>query len=158
MSIGVLVLASFLATLAMTTVMTGSQSIGLSRMSIPFILGSMFTDDRDRAMPIGFGVHVVNGLVLSFLYWAIFQVLAPSWWLGLIVGVCHFVVVYVVMLPIIPGFHPRMASERDGPEPTRQLEPPGFLGLNYGTQTPLVGLIAHAIYGLGLGLLGQLAG
>ena len=27
------------------------------------------------------------------------------------------------------------------------LEPPGFLMLNYGTQTPLVALAAHIVYG-----------
>jgi len=32
---------------------------------------------------------------------------------------------------MLPGLHLRMASEQRGPEPTRQLEPPGFLALNY---------------------------
>ena len=40
-------------------------------------------------------------------------------------------------LPLIPGLHPRMASEYQGPTPTRQLEPPGFLALNYGRPTPI---------------------
>jgi len=36
-----------------------------------------------------------------------------------------------------------MASEQRGPEPTRALEPPGVLALNYGRQTPVVTLVAH---------------
>ena len=44
-----------------------------------------------------------------------------------------------------------MASELRGPEPTKALEPPGFLALNYGRRTPLVTLVAHAVYGLILG-------
>jgi hypothetical protein len=47
--------------------------------------------------------------------------------------------------------HPRMASERQGPTPTRQLEPPGFLALNYGKRTPISVVLAHLLYG---GLLG----
>jgi hypothetical protein len=44
-----------------------------------------------------------------------------------------------------------MASEEQGPTPTRQLEPPGFLALNYGYRTPLSVIIAHLVYG---GILG----
>jgi len=34
----------------------------------------------------------------------------------------------------------------------RQLEPPGFLALNYGYETPVSVLIAHVAYGIVLGL------
>jgi hypothetical protein len=44
-----------------------------------------------------------------------------------------------------------MVSDFAGPQPTRQLEPPGFLGLNYGYGTPLVTLVAHLMYGTMLG-------
>ncbi|MBI4512523.1 MAG: hypothetical protein HY702_00295 [Gemmatimonadetes bacterium] len=33
----------------------------------------------------------------------------------------------------------------------RALEPPGFLALNYGRQTPLLSLLAHVVYGAVLG-------
>ena len=45
-----------------------------------------------------------------------------------------------------------MASEQKGPTVTRQLEPPGFLALNYGYQTPFSVLVAHLIYGTILGI------
>ena len=44
-----------------------------------------------------------------------------------------------------------MASEQRGPTPTRLLEPPGFLGLNYGERTPISVMLAHLVYG---GILG----
>jgi len=44
-----------------------------------------------------------------------------------------------------------MASEYDGPTALRQLEPPGFLGLNYGSRTPLTTLLGQAVYGAVLG-------
>jgi hypothetical protein len=52
---------------------------------------------------------------------------------------------------LMPGFHPRMASEQKGPTVTPQLEPPGFLALNYGYQTPASVLLAHLVYGAILG-------
>lgn len=52
---------------------------------------------------------------------------------------------------LIGDIHPRMASETTGPEPTRALEPPGFLTLNYGRRTPSITLIAHVAYGVILG-------
>jgi len=48
---------------------------------------------------------------------------------------------------ILPGLHPRMASEQQGPTVARQLEPPGFLALNYGIRTPLSVLAAHVVFG-----------
>jgi hypothetical protein len=72
------------------------------------------------------------------------------------IGLVHGIVVIVVLLPILPGIHPRMASDFNGPEARRQLEPPGFLGLNYGYQTPVATLLGHLIYGAILGAFYQL--
>jgi hypothetical protein len=44
-----------------------------------------------------------------------------------------------------------MASKHHGPTPTRQLEPPGFMGLNYGQSTPVLTFVAHVLYGVLLG-------
>jgi hypothetical protein len=44
-----------------------------------------------------------------------------------------------------------MASEHDDPRPRRLLEPPGFLALHYGYQTPVSVLAAHVVYGAILG-------
>ena len=52
---------------------------------------------------------------------------------------------------LLPGLHPRMAGDLQGPDVVRQLEPPGFLALNYGYQTPVSVLIAHVVYGAILG-------
>ena len=44
-----------------------------------------------------------------------------------------------------------VVSDFRGPEPTRLLEPPGFLVRNYGSMTPWVLLFAHVMYGAMLG-------
>jgi hypothetical protein len=74
-----------------------------------------------------------------------------TWWLGGGIGLVHGLAVLVALMPLLPGLHPRMASEHRGPEPTRGLEPPGFLALNYGHRTPLIAILAHVAYGVILG-------
>lgn len=142
----------FVGTVVLTGVMSGSQGLGLSRMSLPFMLGTMFTADRDRAKLVGIGMHLVNGWLLAAIYAAAFQSWRrANWWLGSSIGLVHGLFVLLVVMPTLPGFHPRMASELRGPEPTRQLEPPGFLALNYGRRTPVWLIIAHLVYGAILG-------
>jgi len=62
----------------------------------------------------------------------------------------------VIGMGLMPGVHPRMASEQHGPEAQNMLEPPGFLALHYGVQTPLAIVISHAIFGAILGAFYQL--
>ena len=76
-----------------------------------------------------------------------------TWWLGALFGLVHVGVALTVLVPLLPGVHPRMASDRAGPACTAVLEPPGLLGLNYGVQTPAVAIVAHLVFGVALGLL-----
>jgi hypothetical protein len=142
----------FVGTLVLTTILAASQGLGLTRINLPFMLGTMFTPDRDRAKLLGTGVHLINGWLLALIYAAAFESWGQAtWWLGTGTGFVHAAFVLAVVMPILPGLHPRMASEQRGPTPTRQLEPPGFLSLNYGRQTPISVVIAHLVYG---GILG----
>jgi hypothetical protein len=79
-------------------------------------------------------------------------------WRGLVIGLAHAAVVLLVVVPLLPSIHPRMASEEQRPTVTRQLEPPGPLALHYGASTPLFVVIAHAAYGIILGILYKLPG
>ena len=142
----------FVGTVVLTILLAGSQGLGLTRMNLPFMLGTMFTPDRDRAKLIGSGVHIVNGWLFALLYAAAFRSWhRATWWLGAGIGLIHALFVLVAAMPILPAFHPRMGSEQRGPTPTRQLEPPGFLALNYGRRTPLSMILAHLVYGAILG-------
>lgn len=146
------ILWGFVATMTLTGLMAGAQTTGITRMDITFILGTMFTANRDRARILGFFIHLIDGWIFAFLYWAILGSLgSANWWIGGLMGLAHALVVLVVLMPLIPGMHPRMASDFDGPDPTPALEPPGVLALNYGYRSPLVTIVAHIIYGVLLG-------
>lgn len=148
MNVGSWLLWGFVGTIVLTTIMAASQGLRLTRMSLPYMLGTMFTANRDRAKLVGFAVHVLNGWVFSLLYVAAFEAWGRATvWLGGAIGFVHAAFVLTAGMRILPGLHPRMASEEHGPSVTRQLEPPGFLALNYGVRTPLSALAAHVVFG-----------
>ncbi|HEV2721981.1 MAG TPA: hypothetical protein VG323_18315 [Thermoanaerobaculia bacterium] len=143
----------FAATIVLTGLTIAAQSLGLTRIDLPFIIGTMLTSNRDRARVIGTIFHIVNGWIFAVVYALFFQQLRmATWWLGAVMGCLQGLFVVVAVLPILPGMHPRMVSDFRGPEPTRLLEPPGFLAVNYGRATPWVLMLGHACYGLILGL------
>ncbi len=152
MNLPSILLWGFVATIVMSTIMEGSRGIGWSRMSLSFMLGTIFTANYDRAAPIGFLLYVLIGWLIALLYALVFESLGQAtWWLGGAIGVVHGMVFLVLLMPLLPALHPRMASERTGPDPTRALEPPGFLALNYGSMTPAFTILGHVAYGMILG-------
>jgi uncharacterized membrane protein YagU involved in acid resistance len=154
-----LLIWGLVATTAMTTILLASQGLGLTRLSLPFLVGTVFTGNRDRAIVVGFIFYVIGGWIFAFLYFLFFaSIQRATWWLGAVLGVLHGVFLLVCALPLLAHVHPRMASEHDGPRRTYMLEPPGFLALNYGFRTPLTTLLAQAVYGATLGGLAQLGG
>lgn len=142
----------FAGTALLTTLLSLSQGLGFTRMSIPYLLGTLVTPDRDRSKLYGVLVHLVNGWIFSLMYVLAFHAWGgATWWKGVALGALHGTFVVAVILPVLPALHPRMASETAGPTVVRQLEPPGFLGLHYGLGTPLSALIGHVLFGLVLG-------
>jgi len=141
------------ATIVLTTLSIAAQSLGFTRIDIPFIVGTMFTPNRDRAKVLGLGMHIINGWIFALVYAFAFESRhMTSWWFGGMIGAVQGMFIVVVLLPVLPGLHPRMVSDFRGPEPTRLLEPPGIFTTNYGIKTPFVLLFAHMVYGVVLGM------
>jgi hypothetical protein len=152
MNVGGVLVWGFGATIVLTTLLRSGQALGFTRIDLPFILGSMITANRDRAKVYGYLVHLFNGWAFAFLYAAAFETAERAdLVLGMLIGLVHASFVLIVGMPVLPAFHPRMATDTWGPEPARQLEPPGNLALNYGWSTPLLTLFAHAVFGAILG-------
>jgi len=142
----------FVATVLLTGIMVASQLLGLSRMDLPLMLGTILVESRDRARVVGFFIHLANGQVFALLYAAARAL--SGWatcWLAAICGHIHGLAALTLIVALLPGIHPKMASERAGAELRTVLEPPGPLGLNYGRETPLFTLVAHVAYGAVLG-------
>lgn len=132
----------------MTAVMETAQARRITRMSLPYVLGTMATERRSRIRIYGSLFHLVNGVGFASGYALLFHRLGRAGPLrGAAIGALHGASVLVALLPIVQDVHPRMADEDEGPDPTPMLQPPGFLALNYGPQTPLVTVAAHIVYG-----------
>ena len=142
----------FAATVALTAILVVAQLAGLTRMDIPMMLGTVFVEDPDRARVVGAGIHLLNGQFFALFYMSAFALLGYStWWLGALFGTLHGIAALTLIVPLLPGVHPRMASDRTGPSYDVMLEPPGLFALNYGRATAIVTLVAHAAYGALLG-------
>ncbi len=142
----------FVSTVVLSVIVSAGQGLGLTRMNMPYLLGTLFTPNRDRAKLIGLGCHFLSGWLFALIYFAAFHALGrATWWLGALAGLVHAAFVLMVGMPVLPALHPRMANEQYGPTVVRQLEPPGFLGLHYGIGTPISVLLAHVAFGAILG-------
>src|SRR5437773_4017487 len=106
MNWGSWLLWGFASTVVLTSILAGSQGFGMTRMNIPYLLGTIFTPDRDRAKLIGVLLHFLNGWIFSLLYVAAFQVLGwSSWWFGALIGIVHVFFVLVVALSSMLALH-----------------------------------------------------
>jgi hypothetical protein len=139
----------FVGTIVLTSGLRVAQELGWTRMDIPLLLGTVFTDDRDRATVIGVAVHFLNGLLFALGYYAIFSAVDQAGWLfGAALGVVHAALAGGVLVTLLlPAVHPRMGTPWSDAEEMPLLEPPGFLLVNYGRRTALWTLLGHVAFG-----------
>ena len=149
MSIWGALAGGFAGTLVLTTVLRAATELHLTRIDLPFLLGTAVTDNRSSAKALGYAAHFVFGLVFAMGYFALFLAVGRhDWWLGALFGLGHGVFAGTVLInQLLPLVHPRMGTTLSDATDVALLEPPGFLGRNYGTQTATVGLLAHGVYG-----------
>ena len=67
MSIWGAVAGGLVGTLVLTTGMSAASGLGLSRMDLPFLLGTAFTADRVRAKALGYLLHFIAGLAFAMI-------------------------------------------------------------------------------------------
>lgn len=153
MSIWAALAGGFTGTLVLTTVLRAASEARLTRMDLPFLLGTMATPDRRRAKLIGYLAHFGIGLLFALAYFALFEAIGHAGWLlGAIFGAGHGVFSSTALVNVVlPAVHPRMGDDFSAAGESPLLEPPGFLMRNYGPSTALVALVAHVGYGLLVG-------
>jgi hypothetical protein len=160
MSIWGALAGGFAGTLVLTTILRAASELRLTRIDLPFLLGTAFTRNRTHAKALGYALHFLAGLGFALVYYAVFVAIdASGWWLGASFGFVHALFAGTALVNLLlPLVHPRMGSPLTGANTTVLLEPPGFLMLNYGPQTPLATIVAHVAYGALVGGFTQLAG
>jgi len=139
----------FLGTLVLSTVLRAAGELGITRMDLPFLLGTTVTDNRRRAKVYGYVFHFLNGLAFAVLYGLCFEAIGRSgWWIGALLGALHALFTATVLVNVLlPVIHKRIGTPETAANEVALIEPPGFLMLNYGRNTFLVTLAAHMAYG-----------
>jgi hypothetical protein len=148
-TIGGALAGGFAGTVVLTTVLRAGSEARLTRLDLPFLLGTALTPERRRAKVFGYLAHFVFGLVFALLYYGLFLAIGRSGWaLGALFGAVHGVFSATALVNILlPVVHPRMGTPFTAAGSAPLIEPPGFLMRNYGRSTPLVSLAAHVAYG-----------
>jgi hypothetical protein len=153
-SLGSALAGGFTGTLVLTIVLAGANYLRLTRMDLPFLLGTAWTDDRSRARVVGYALHFLFGLLFSLAYYAAFLALGRAGWaLGAAFGLLHALFAGTTLVNLLlPLVHPRMGTTMSAADSAPLLESPGFLLLNYGRATPTVTILAHIAYGAVVGV------
>jgi len=137
--VGKAILAGFIATLVMTVIMRIASMIGLPKMDVASMLGSMLTQTVPEPMSgprfLGLVLHFLQGsvvfpLLFAYLFYKILP--GPSWFKGIIWALILWFVLQVVIMPKMgAGFFSSHVPQ---------------------TMMRLIGsLIVHVIYGIILG-------
>jgi hypothetical protein len=152
-------LGGFLGTVVLTTILRGASELGWTRIDLPFLLGTAVTADRVHAKVFGYLLHFVFGLLFAVAYYAVFVVIDRSGIvLGALLGLIHALFAGTALVNILlPAVHPRMGTGFDAAGSAPVIEPPGFMLINYGRQTPIATIISHVAYGAIVGGFASLA-
>lgn len=145
-------------TLVLTTVLRTANEARLTRIDLPFLLGTAITADRRKAKVIGYVAHFGVGVGFALIYRALFAAAGRAGWRrGAIFGLIHGTFSSTTLVNILlPAIHPRMGSPLTAADASPLIEAPGFLMRNYGRSTTAVTLVAHVLYGAIVGgYLGQ---
>ena len=110
------ILAGLAGTLVMTILMYMAPAMGLPKMDIINMLGTMFTPDRNAARVLGVLVHFMMGALFAVIYVLVWSlgVGGPTWFWGLVFGAVHGVIATVTM-PAMTKMHPRPPQMDGGP-------------------------------------------
>jgi hypothetical protein len=136
-------------TIVLTSSLRLAQELGWTRMDLPLLLGTIFTDRRGPASVVGYVVHFGNGLLFALAYYGVFRAVDHAGWLfGAALGLVHAGLAGGALVTVLlPAVHPRMGTPWSDAEETPLLEPPGFLLMNYGRRTVIWTVLAHIAYG-----------
>ena len=144
-----LFVAGFVATAAMTPLMYAAPMMGMPKMDIATMLGTMFVPSLGPAFWLGMMIHLMMGAVLfpAIYRFALQPGSGSGTGKGVLFGLFLWAAANLMVMPMIGAIHPMV---RSGMMPA-----PGFLMLNLGVMAPVGSLIGHLLYGV---LLGRLAG
>lgn len=133
------VISGIVGTLAISMVMALGPIMGLPKMDIVGMLSTMFGKPNRT---LGWIMHLMMGVIFALIYaflWSL-GIGSVSWFVGLLFGIGHWLVVGV-MFALIPMVH---AGIKSG-----EVNKPGLWMTNQGGLMAFVGgLMGHMVFGI----------
>ncbi|MCP4420668.1 MAG: hypothetical protein GY805_29015 [Chloroflexi bacterium] len=134
------IVAGVVGTIVMTMVMVMAPKMGMPKMDIVGMLGSMFSAEGNRMM--GMGIHFMMGVVFAIIYALLWnaEIGAVNLLWGLVFGVGHWLISGAMM----GGMGMMHAGVKAG-----TMKAPGpYMTNNGGMMSFMGGLVGHIIFGL----------
>jgi hypothetical protein len=138
------VIAGLTASLVFSIVLAMAPKMGMPKMDIVSLLGSMFSPKPNQAL--GWMMHLMMGVIFALIYAFLWSsgISAATWVGGLIFGTGQWLVVGMVM-GMIPMMHIGIKSGA--------VQAPGvWMTNNGGPMAFMGGLVGHMIFGIVIAL------
>ncbi len=144
---GSAILAGLIGGIAFLMVVYMGLGVGMTRMNLLYMLGSMVAPKsfRGTAYAIGLVVHMMMSAAFGLVHAGLLTAIgvssvgsAAAW--DLLIGAVHGVLVLIALPMMLTMAHPLVR--------TGDLERPGVAMVGYGSMTPAGSLMAHVAFGL----------
>ena len=105
------IIAGSTGRMAMLLLIYGGPLLGLPRIDLVSMLGSLAAPNKQDAVTLGGAIHFTMGIFFAMLYaglWSI-GIGSPTWWWGLIFGATHGLLIILILLitthryPLLPN-------------------------------------------------------
>ena len=137
------IVAGFVGTVVISMVMAAAPMMGMPKMDIVGMLGSMF---GKLNRPLGWMMHLMMGVVFALIYALLWSwgMGSATWLYGLVFGAVHWLVAGMGM-GMIPIMHAGIKSGK--------VKAPGlWMTNNGGAKAFMGGLVGHMVFGLAVAL------
>jgi hypothetical protein len=97
------IIAGSTGRMAMLILIYGGPLIGLPRIDVVGMLGSLAAPNKQDAVTLGGAVHFSMGILFAIIYAALWSVGigSPTWWWGIIFGAIHGMLVIALLLAVM---------------------------------------------------------
>jgi hypothetical protein len=105
------IIAGSTGRMAMLLLIYGGPLLGLPRIDVVSMLGSLAAPNKQDAVTLGGAIHFSMGILFAIIYAAFWSVGigSPTWWWGLIFGASHGILVIVLLL-VVMRVHPQLSE------------------------------------------------
>lgn len=137
--------SGFLATLAITTVMSVLLWFGVAQVDLPIWVSRLFVSDPVQIQAVGLGIHLTMGLGFAW----VFALIEPRLKFspgqnGLVFGVVLWAIVQAIGVPALSEVASLIRADQNVSV--------GWLASRLGVGAAAASLVAHVAYGVSLGL------